>query len=805
MPGNLGSLGSLFIDLGANTAGFETDIGRAARLADKQAREMQRRYAVAATAITASLAAVGASSLVLFSKLNRVVNDVANYKGLSEQIGDTAQAVASLKPVSDVSGVALETVAASSVKLTAALSKQTEESAGAAAAIRAIGLDFKTFQSLAPVKQLEAVASRFAQFKDDAGKTAVAVALFGRSGAELIPFLNDLNDLGERKNTLDNAGIEAADEYVKRLDRTRGEVSSLAQSYAVKMAPALERIAELQRELLKPENIERAKQLADALIKVAEITSRAVLGTAEFVANGAEALGARFVGIAGDAGRLKEKIAEVRGELQRYQETQARTDPDGSRNAGLARSINERREALVALERQLKVLETYSKPAATPATADSRESLQEVADRLALEEQRRKEQEAKEQQRREAAKKAAADADRFREQQLKDGLAAEEAGRRAVEAAQRTLDALDRQARGVAELSKGQELQFEIERGQYRELDEFTKKRLTDLAKEIDATEKLAEATRQRQDTARELAAQYAPGNAGANYGFGLGTATSGGEIDSIIGKAANAENARYAAELAAFEASREEIIARGDDYYALMQEAAAAHQAELTRIEADGVLARQQLLQAQLAVAGNVFGGIADLAQTFGGKAFKAYKAFAIAEAITTTISGAIGAFAQASKTFPPPFGQALGAAAAAGVTATGLAQVARIRSTNIGSRRFGGPVAAGGVYEVAEPGNPELIKYGSKTILAMGSQPGTVMPARVASAAGAIADGGGRALATEVNVYNSSGVPARTERNRVGRREIIDVIVEEFADNAGPLRRQLNSVTGLRGRGLI
>ena len=41
-----------------------------------------------------------------------------------------------------------------------------------------------------------------AGFEDGAGKTAVAVALWGKSGADMIPLLNDLASGSERQVTL---------------------------------------------------------------------------------------------------------------------------------------------------------------------------------------------------------------------------------------------------------------------------------------------------------------------------------------------------------------------------------------------------------------------------------------------------------------------------------------------------------------------------------------------------------------------------------------------------------------------------
>lgn len=64
-----------------------------------------------------------------------------------------------------------------------------------------------------------------------------------------------------------------------------------------------------------------------------------------------------------------------------------------------------------------------------------------------------------------------------------------------------------------------------------------------------------------------------------------------------------------------------------------------------------------------------------------------KKVKALRISEALINTISGAVGAFTQASSSIPPPMGQIIGALSAAAVTASGMAQIAQIRKTQIGS----------------------------------------------------------------------------------------------------------------------
>lgn len=80
-------------------------------------------------------------------------------------------------------------------------------------------------------------------------------------------------------------------------------------------------------------------------------------------------------------------------------------------------------------------------------------------------------------------------------------------------------------------------------------------------------------------------------------------------------------------------------------------------------------------------------------------------YKAAAITQTIIETYKGATAAYASLSTI--PVVGPALGLAAAAAVTAAGLANVAKIRS----AREQGGYLAAGQASTIAERGKPEVI----------------------------------------------------------------------------------------------
>ena len=104
---------------------------------------------------------------------------------------------------------------------------------------------------------------------------------------------------------------------------------------------------------------------------------------------------------------------------------------------------------------------------------------------------------------------------------------------------------------------------------------------------------------------------------------------------------------------------------------------------------------AKDAILMAQVAsmqkyagAVSGIMGGIADLLESGTEddlRAAERAKNIRVASATIDTISGAVGAFMQAVKSVPAPYGAILGALEAATVTATGMAQIQKIRATKI------------------------------------------------------------------------------------------------------------------------
>lgn len=121
---------------------------------------------------------------------------------------------------------------------------------------------------------------------------------------------------------------------------------------------------------------------------------------------------------------------------------------------------------------------------------------------------------------------------------------------------------------------------------------------------------------------------------------------------------------------------------------------------------------------------------------------------------------------------------------------------------SSFVGPRAGGGGVQGAGMYEVAEQGNPELLRVGGKTYLMMGADSGEVVPAKAATPAG------GAVAGAHVNVIveNHSGSPARTERGTGPDgsqfiKVIIDAAVAEVDKRIGTMGSTGKAMAGRFG----
>lgn len=273
--------GSIVISLLMLTGSFETDTKKAERALNK----LQKEAAETGKVIGTALAAGAIAAAYAFDQL---IKGAARFKDLEETTGASAEDLASLAIAAETAGVGMETLAANSIRLTKNLTGVDDESKAAGAAIQALGLDLAAFKALDPVAQVDALTKAFAGFAGGSEKTAVATALWGKSGAEMLKVMKALEEQGGRTKILTQAQIEQADAYADSQAKATAELRQYAQAAATQGLPALVALTGAAGEFVK------------SLIGVDEETGRLGRNTAvrDFAVGAAQTIG--FLIDAGD-------------------------------------------------------------------------------------------------------------------------------------------------------------------------------------------------------------------------------------------------------------------------------------------------------------------------------------------------------------------------------------------------------------------------------------------------------------------------------------------------------------------------
>lgn len=239
--------------------------------------------------IKAGLLSIGAAAatglIASFVAFDQLAKKAGDFQDMAEKTGDTAENIASLALAAGTAGASMETVVSASNKLTKGLTGVDDESKAAGAAIAALGLNIKDFKALAPADQMEAVAKALGGFQEGAEKTAVAMALFGKSGADLLPFLKELGAEGGRQVILTQSQIEQADAYADKQAKLRTELGLHAQAIATQMVPAYnaltEALIEVSKEILGVKDGASTLTQDNSITEFAESSAKALAVVAD--------------------------------------------------------------------------------------------------------------------------------------------------------------------------------------------------------------------------------------------------------------------------------------------------------------------------------------------------------------------------------------------------------------------------------------------------------------------------------------------------------------------------------------------
>jgi lambda family phage tail tape measure protein len=209
-------------------------------------RGMAGSSALLTSSLGALLPLMSAAGLVGLVKGAIDAGDAMN--DLSQRTGVSVEALAKFKKAAATSGTDIDNVAKSLGRLSKGMFEAAATGKGKAAdALNALGISAK--DAAGNIKSADAVtleiANRFKAMPDGVTKTALAMALFGKSGAEMIPMLNmggaAIDSLSVK---MTKAFAEKADEYRDKLAILSGKVSALGMDLTIALLPALNAVTD---------------------------------------------------------------------------------------------------------------------------------------------------------------------------------------------------------------------------------------------------------------------------------------------------------------------------------------------------------------------------------------------------------------------------------------------------------------------------------------------------------------------------------------------------------------------------------
>ena len=157
---------------------------------------------------------------------------------LSQRTGVSVESLGKFKKAAELGGTSIDNVAKSLVQLSKKM-----YSGEASSSLTALGLS--AYDASGKLKSADAVllevSNKFKNMPDGVDKTALAVALFGRTGQELIPMLNEGSAAIEKfSSKIDTAFAKKADQYNDKLAEIGFKVKGVAASLTIALLPALD-------------------------------------------------------------------------------------------------------------------------------------------------------------------------------------------------------------------------------------------------------------------------------------------------------------------------------------------------------------------------------------------------------------------------------------------------------------------------------------------------------------------------------------------------------------------------------------
>lgn len=215
--------------------------------------------------IQAAFLEMGEALLAAFAveKLAEFVNHMTELGEETERtaaiLGISSEEVGKLSAIGEATGTSAQGLSLALERLQVSLQRASTGAGPAANALKALGLEAKDLIGLPIPQQLDVLADKISKFADGGNKTAIVMELLGRSGAQMIPILdqgsNGIEQLGvmaERTNTALSDGVsEGLASSHREIVELGLAVKGLGIEFVSQLEPAINGIVESLSDLVE--------------------------------------------------------------------------------------------------------------------------------------------------------------------------------------------------------------------------------------------------------------------------------------------------------------------------------------------------------------------------------------------------------------------------------------------------------------------------------------------------------------------------------------------------------------------------
>jgi lambda family phage tail tape measure protein len=236
------SLGTIVLDLQANTASFVSGIDKAAQISLNSTKNIQKAFSAMGGILVGVLGTIEASVLAM---VDASIEGAAKLEDLAQSAGISTAGLSALDYAAKQSGISQEQLVKGVEKLSKAMLAAAQAPTAQANAFKTLGVAVTDATGkLRPTEDvLTDIAGKFATMQDGPMKTALAMQLFGKAGADLVPLLNrgkaGITDLMDEAKKL---GIVVDEDFAanaKHFEESMNKLKAAAQGTANTLAREL--------------------------------------------------------------------------------------------------------------------------------------------------------------------------------------------------------------------------------------------------------------------------------------------------------------------------------------------------------------------------------------------------------------------------------------------------------------------------------------------------------------------------------------------------------------------------------------